>query len=264
MNHTAFYNYNGIVRRADNIEKKLKAIDKLLTGLPEGELICAKNQGRYKWYIKNSIKSVYLPKCNYELARKLALKKYYVARKQDLLNELSACRRYIRIAENNYSGTDKVLQNAEYARLINKESIPVQQELIDWMNEDFDSNCYHDENLIVKASQGKYVRSKSEAIIDRILFRAGVPFRYECRLELAEVSLYPDFTIRHPKTGEYYYWEHFGMMDNAEYVSGACRKIKQYCDNGIIPSVNLILTYETKEHPLVIDEVERLIEVYFG
>ena len=52
MNHTAFYNYNGIVRRADNIEKKLKAIDKRLTGLPEGELICAKNQGRYKWYLK--------------------------------------------------------------------------------------------------------------------------------------------------------------------------------------------------------------------
>ena len=40
------------------------------------------------------------------------------------------------------------------------------------------------------------------------------------------------------------------MMDNPEYASPACRKIKTYCDNGIIPSINLIMTYETSACPI--------------
>ena len=45
-----------------------------------------------------------------------------------------------------------------------------------------------------------------------------------------------------PRTAEYYYWEHFGLLDDPKYVSeSVCRKIKLYSDNGIIPSVNMIL-----------------------
>jgi hypothetical protein len=75
--------------------------------------------------------------------------------------------------------------------------------------------------------------------------------------------LYPDFTTRHPKTGQVYYWEHFGLMDQPEYINRACQKIKMYCENGIIPGINLILTYETKENPLSIDQVEKIVKEYF-
>ena len=64
--------------------------------------------------------------------------------------------------------------------------------------------------------------------------------------------------------GEYYYWEHFGMMDNPEYASPACRKIKTYCDNGIIPSINLIMTYETSACPIGMERIEQVAEYYFG
>ena len=86
---------------------------------------------------------------------------------------------------------------------------------------------------------------------------------YEEKIVLEGTILYPDFTIRHPKTGEFFYWEHFGMMDNAEYINHACKKFKIYCENGIIPSVSLILSYETQEHPFSINEAERIVTQYF-
>ena len=52
-------------------------------------------------------------------------------------------------------------------------------------------------------------------------------------------------------------------MDDADYVNHICQKVKTYCSYGIIPSVNLILTYETKECPLGIDWVEKTVKDYF-
>ncbi len=43
-----------------------------------------------------------------------------------------------------------------------------------------------------------------------------------------------------------------------------CRKIKTYCDNGIIPSINLIMTYETSACPIGMERIEQVAEYYFG
>ena len=114
-----------------------------------------------------------------------------------------------------------------------------------------------------KGSSGNYVRSKSESMIDMVLYIHKIPFRYECALTLGETTLFPDFTIRHPQTGEVFYWEHFGLMDNAEYSKNACSKLQLYTNHGIIPSIQLITTYETKEHPLTADVIEKIVEDYF-
>ena len=42
------------------------------------------------------------------------------------------------------------------------------------------------------------------------------------------------------------------------------RKIKTYCDNGIIPSINLIMTYETSACPIGMERIEQVAEYYFG
>ena len=90
-----------------------------------------------------------------------------------------------------------------------------------------------------------------------------IPFRYEEKIVLDGMAFYPDFVIRHPTTGEYFYWEHFGMMDEEDYIEHACNKIKLYCKNGIIPTINLIITYESKNHPLSVEEVEGIVQKYF-
>lgn len=158
---------------------------------------------------------------------------------------------------------EKMLDNEEYERLLGGRRHSVKKELENWMNEKYEKNGSHPENLVVKGTQGKFLRSKSEAIIDKVLYTNGIPFRYEDKLVLENTFLYPDFTTRHPKTGQVYYWEHFGLMDQPEYINRACQKIKLYCENGIIPGINLILTYETKENPLSIDQVEKIVKEYF-
>lgn len=74
---------------------------------------------------------------------------------------------------------------------------------------------------------------------------------------------YPDFTLRHPLTGNYFYWEHFGMMDNPAYCRNVSSKLQLYFSHGIIPSINLITTYETKDDPLDVEIVEGIIQHYF-
>ena len=70
-----------------------------------------------------------------------------------------------------------------------------------------------------------------------------IPFRYEAKLELGNNVYYPDFTIKHPKSGEVFYWEHFGMMDDLEYNIDYHRKIEEYEKHGIVPWDNLIMTF---------------------
>ena len=76
-------------------------------------------------------------------------------------------------------------------------------------------------------------------------------------------TVYPDFTIRHPQTGRTYYWEHFGLMDNPEYARKAFQKVQIYNANGILPSDQLIMTFENQKKPLSYEEVEAVITHYF-
>ena len=53
------------------------------------------------------------------------------------------------------------------------------------------------------------------------------------------------------------------MIDNPTYNQYAFQKMQVYCNNGIYPSINLITTYETKEHPLTLDTIEKVVQDYF-
>ena len=96
-----------------------------------------------------------------------------------------------------------------------------------------------------------------------LLYTNKVPFRYECALQLGETIIYPDFTIKHPKTGQIYYWEHFGRMDDPAYYHKPFHKLQLYTMHEIVPSIQLITTYETKKHPLSIEEVDDIIRKNF-
>ena len=70
-------------------------------------------------------------------------------------------------------------------------------------------------------------------------------------------------TLRHPQTGETYYWEHAGKMDDPSYVESFKDRIKRYMQNGILPGYRLILTYETKDQPLTPSQVVEQITLHF-
>ena len=252
-----------IRRKIEQIKEELNTIYSLERSFPEGELLCFKNGNRYKWFVKEQGKNSYLFKEERSQAEKLALKKYYMCRKHELEHTLSACNAYLHKMSIVEGETERLLNHPEYGKLLENNFISMNEELRKWQNEEYEICKKHEESLNIKGTQGRMLRSKSEAIIDMMLYKNRIPFRYESKLVLGGIAIYPDFTIRHPLTGKYYYWEHFGMMDNAEYVNHACKKIKIYCENGIVPSVDLLLSYETQKHPFSIDEAERIVKQYF-
>ncbi len=257
--------YERLRNDKQEIEKKIDMLEKQLKAFPEGKLICTEHDGYSKWYQSNGKTNSYIPKKNRHLAEQLAVKKYLLLLEKDLEQEKKAIESYLKYHKTDFGLAEQLLaEPSEYQKLLSPFFKPISQELLDWQNSPYNRSKKYPEQLTVKASSGNIVRSKSEALIDMFLYKNKIPFRYECELCLGRQLVYPDFTIRHPKTGKLYYWEHFGMMDDNAYVKKTCKKLYDYSTHGIIPSVQLITTYETKESPLTTEMVEKTIEHYFG
>ena len=54
--------------KIERIKKEIEQLEGLRGGVPKGELLCCKNENRYKWFWKKDGSSTYLPKRNKELA----------------------------------------------------------------------------------------------------------------------------------------------------------------------------------------------------
>lgn len=180
-----------------------------------------------------------------------------------LLSSYITQRRYMIISIYEQITKEHTLLDQEIQKLLVSYFNSLSDELNQWQNESFESNPKYPEQKIHKTYNNIFVRSKSEAIISMSLYTHKIPFRYECILQLGETILYPDFTIRHPKTGEFFFWEHFGLMDNLDYQKNALSKLQLYTTNGIFPTIHLITTYETKDIPLSPSTVEKTIQYYF-
>lgn len=245
------------------INQKIYAIQEQLNNLPPGKLTVTQYQSRYKWYISNENQQIYLPKSQKSLAEELAKKKYLSYKLEELLLEKKACTHYLHLLAKSSNKSEQLLSSPCYFPLLKSYFKPKLQTHDEWVNSIYSKNTNHPDKLIHKSLSTNFVRSKSEAMIDTALFQNKIPYRYECLLQLGELSFYPDFTILHPITNQIYYWEHFGMMDNPIYAKHAFSKLEIYCSNNIIPSINLITTYETRNTPLNIYHIESFIHYYF-
>lgn len=245
------------------LENEITSIQAQLKTFPSGKLICTHNKNYLKWFHSDGHTQTYIPKKKRAYAEQLAIKKYLSATLDDLLHEKRAIDFYLR-HHNTSSKAGQLLSDASgLQELLNPYFKPLSDELSSWMNSPFETNPSYSDQLLHKTISGNQVRSKSEVLIDMSLHVHQIPFRYECALSLGNITLYPDFTIRHPHTGEYYYWEHFGLMDDETYCQNACSKLHLYSSHGIIPTIQLLTTYETKDNPLSSEVIEKTIEHYF-
>lgn len=275
------------------LEKQIKELEMDIKTAPEGTLRISKNQNRTRWQVSMpSGTRKYLPKKEIDTASALARKAYNKKRMVFLRKELQALNGYLRKQEalNDYS-YDLLTGSDEFAMLLRRSMMKdyggiaenhgkfetgdqeksgsdyYERRMLEdyerWMTEEYEKSQLHPEHLTVKTVNGLYVRSKSEAFIAAELAANGIPFRYECKLDIEGMAFYPDFTIKHPYTGEVFLWEHLGMLDDNHYLDTALSKTRVYIKNGYIPMVNLILTYETNEKPLDFSLVRGLISIFF-
>lgn len=256
--------YEQILKERERIESQIVTFQTQLKELPEGKLVCSHTGNYSKWYQSFGDTAKYIPKRERWLAEKLAYKKYLLLQLDTLYEEKKAVDFYLRhYSRQAYEAEQNFLASSDYKELLIPSLRPFSQELLDWVKSPYKTNPSYAEKRIHTTISGNLVRSKSEVLIDALLSKNKIPFRYECALQLNDIFVYPDFTIRHPQTGKFFYWEHFGCMDDPAYIKNVSKKLQLYASNGIIPSVQLITTYESKEYPLTSKMVEHMMQYYF-
>lgn len=258
-----------IDRSLIEVEEVIADIENVLKTAPSGNLRLRK-QGKTLAYYKREkgeTAGKYLGKGSEKIIRTLEKKAYYrelldaakaeeeaLKRAKDVLEKMPDYRSvFLNIAPekrhliNPYEYLPKE-KGDEVIRIFNKKYVPEELKLI--------------------TLNGEHVRSKSELIIADRLKAASVPYFYEDPLilvdeeKLEHLYWHPDFRVQNIRNGKQYYWEHFGLLDNAEYRLTCQNKLETYARCGFFPGENLIITTETSSRGLNMEYIDCLIERY--
>ena len=265
--------------REDILKKTIAQLEERLRNTVEGALRIITVNGKKYYYHRKSpddYNGVYIPKGNIELVQRLAQKEYDQKALKAAQSELKRTQRYLK----------KCSEPA--IELVYEQLTPDKQQFVKpvfetddkfveaWQAIKYQGKRFYDGAPQIFTEKGERVRSKSEMIIADLLLKEGVPYRYEYPITICEAAAgvnsesrvnttkiyYPDFTVLNVRQRREMYWEHFGMMDDHEYMEKALKKIQIYEQNGIFPGTNLLITYETMQNPLNSNRVLNLIRRY--
>lgn len=255
-------------KRKKSLDKHINHLKSELSKLPKGQIVCYPNGKYSRWYLKTDHGLEWIPKKNREFASKLAYRKYLEGKVSDLMHEYEILSSYQKFESNSskknfISQSETILENPHYAALIGDQMKEHEHKWSEWCKQGYPCNPKFPEQKIHPTISGILVRSKSEAMIERILSTNNIAFRYEPAFEVDGITIYPDFLIIHPQTDELFIWEHFGMMDNSEYAHHAFRKMELYNSAGYIPNEKLITTFEKKDFPFTFEKAENIVHEFF-
>ncbi|MBR5713112.1 MAG: hypothetical protein IKX54_05905 [Lachnospiraceae bacterium] len=246
--------------RNDELAEVIRASRRQLAGLPEGKLRVAAKPYGMQYYARVGGKETYLPAKQRGLAVKLAQRDYCekvlesAQREQKLLKAAMEVR--------NAGAIEAIWPGLHPGRKALVEPLVLTDEAYAerWSSQDFTPRKISDNDNSYLTERGERVRSKSEKIIADMLFLRGVPYFYEFPLQLTGWGdVYPDFRVLNVRTRREFRLEHFGMMDNTDYMAGFLRKMRMYEQNGYFPGDNLLFTMETSREPLKPETVSELI-----
>ena len=229
-------------------QKELAEINAELSTLPEGYLVKRKTA----YYHAANHKQVGITK-NKELLQQLCRKKYLIARKAQLENNMAAS-----------LPTD--LDNRTPHQLI--VDLPKAYQLVPisyfyhpaietWQNKSARKNQLYPE-------QAKYVhnniayRSLAERIVAEILSENGLLFQYDLTFDIGHAQVSPDFVIKNPFNNKTIICEYFGAFDQPTYGNSMNNKLDNYAKIGFIQDENLISLYEY--HIREPERIQRIID----
>lgn len=204
----------------------------------------------------------YIRKNNMELARKIAQRDYNQNAAYEIERQIFELDKTVQ----NYSpdSLSEIFNSIKNPRkqFINpvtqsEEQLKQNFNSIEYTKKSFDNNV--SEYYTIK---GERVRSKSELIIANTLYQNNIPYHYELPLIINNRKIFPDFTCLNLRTHKIYIWEHFGMMDDMNYVSKTLKKIDLYENNKYFINENLIVTFETKSQTISTSKVQNKIQKF--
>ena len=255
-------NYESMLKEKHRLKKELMLLQKTYQNKewPEGRISFSKNGKTYKFYKQTPGKREYIPANRSDLIKELMNKRYYEDKISAIQKELRAIDTYVKLSPQD---PDSLFINHPYFKTLvtNLQDSNYLEDL--WTNSDYEKNINHPENLVIPTLKGDLVRSKSEAMIADELFRAGIPYRYEVKINIGKDFFYPDFIAKNRRTNQVFIWEHFGKMDDLHYIEHNCLyKLNRYLHSGYIPGINFITTYENLKNPFYPIKARQMIDLY--
>ena len=255
-----------LAERKEYLRKLKDETEKRLNDSLPGSLRISSSYGRTQYYYREKPSDrtgKYLPDSKIKVARALAQKGYEKEVRDSAIQEIKAIKAYETLVPD--IEPEEVYEHlSANRRSLVKPIIETDEQFIKrWKSVSYKGKSFLAETPEIYTGQGERVRSKSEVIIADLLYREGIPYRYEYPLKLKTIGyVHPDFTVLNIRNRKELYWEHFGMMDDSEYAERAVRKISEYIKNGIFPGKELIISTETRSFPLNTKEILAMIEHY--
>ena len=248
------------------LKEVIRAKEEALKDVPAGSLNVFASSGKVQFYLKNASdkKRKYLRKDEAGMIQKLCQKEYdqkvlAVAAKE--LHILENCRHQYPITL-----CEEVFENIHKQRQLRIDPIIVPEErfVAEWKSQTYINKPFHEDYPEYYTDREERVRSKTEVLIANALNKYNIPYKYECPLSLdGNLIIHPDFTVLNVRHRKEYYLEHFGMMDDEEYMQKALKRIELYEKNNIFPGERLIVTHETSKYPINLKLLDRIICHYF-
>lgn len=234
---------------------------------PKGHIKATAQESGYQYYYKKEhsgeANGKYVRKKDMALVREIAKRDYYKKVEEELAQKIKIINKF-EVDYKKYE-LNQIYESMSEGRkqLVEPLVLTDEQYIEKWLDVEYKPKEGYEYSLEIVTDKGELVRSKSEKIIADKLFREGVPYRYEYPLELRGYgTVYPDFCVLNVRERKELYWEHFGMMDDAEYCEKALHKIECYERNGYYPGKNLLITHETGARPVNSQTISDLINLF--
>lgn len=260
--------------KAEELLAAIETKSRNLKNAPEGRLrIAQRESGAYYYHVTDTSPEWgdYLPQTESKTIARLAQKEYDQAVLAEMQRQLKSLDRFLKsfCPKRLHDIFGKLLPARR--KFVQPVRLPDEEFAEQWLAVKYSGKGMAADAPLLETSRGERVRSKSEVIIADTLDRLKIPYRYEFPHQLKvrrnsrqhdssrrTVTFHPDFTCLNVRTRREFIWEHFGRMDDPEYIAETLGKFETYTANGIFPGESLIFTMETQERPLNPATVEAL------
>ena len=262
--------------RLSELEQAYKTKQAAVKGPPEGLIRIVRNHGRLQFYkrkSKSDLQGTYMPRSQNPLAYKLIQSDYDAKALVAIKEEITLIKSFL--SKYKSKNTVQLFETLPETRqqIVTPLTKSDSQYAQEWLSINYQKKIVSPDVPLLFTDNKEQVRSKVEVLIANALKAAGVPYRYEFPIKInlyADLpshtpdicTFHPDFYCLNLRTRKEYIWEHFGMMDDAEYSARAAEKLMIYQQNGYYPGKNLIITMETAKTKPSSLEFKQIIQEY--
>ena len=262
--------YSEVRKRYSELLSIKNSKEAALEKAPPGKIHVSKTSHGVQYYLRNEStdkSGKYIHKSEKSLIKKYLQKSYDEKILRLVTVESESLKKLLFKTENVITAVQNVYSDSpsEVKELIIPIDVSDEDYAQKWLNIPYEGKVIPDFLPFFETKRKERVRSKSELNIANALADKGIPYKYECPLQLSNGAIiYPDFTVLDVKRRRVMYWEHRGMMDDKDYAKNSVQRLKTMMGEGIFVGEKLIITEETSTSPLGTNEINAIIKKFFS